>query len=117
MVWEKMTNRNEVFICPLDMPQLIPFQNDQDSIREYPDSPELRTGNGRFPPLSTPTPQRDLSNLKLAQNQTELSGQISELRATVEMQGKMLARLLEVLEVQGEGGGSNLVHKGKSRQT
>ena len=42
--------------------------------------------------------QRDLSNLKLAQNQTELSRQIDELAGVVEAQGKMLTRLLELLE-------------------
>ena len=36
--------------------------------------------------------------MKLAQNQTELSRQIEELAATVEVQGRMLQRLMEVLE-------------------
>lgn len=40
----------------------------------------------------------DLSNRKLAQNQTELSRQITELRATVEAQGQMLERLVTALE-------------------
>jgi potassium voltage-gated channel Shal-related subfamily D protein 2 len=35
--------------------------------------------------------------MKLAQNQTELSKQIDDLRATVEIQGRMLQRLLDIL--------------------
>ena len=41
---------------------------------------------------------RDLSNMKLAQNQTELSRQIEELAGTVEVQGRLLRRLLEKLD-------------------
>jgi len=40
----------------------------------------------------------DLSNFKLAENQTELSKQISELRTTVEEQGILLRRLLDAVE-------------------
>lgn len=51
--------------------------------------------------LQTPptprNPSRDLSNMKLAQNQTELSKQIEDLTATVELQGRMLQRLLEIM--------------------
>lgn len=50
-----------------------------------------------YPGAPTPRPS-DLSNRKLAQNQTELSRQISELRSTVEVQGLMLQRLLDALE-------------------
>lgn len=46
---------------------------------------------------------RDLSNLKLAQNQSELSRQISDLRATVEAQGGMIEKLLDVLEAKSKG--------------
>lgn len=45
-----------------------------------------------------PTTSQDLSNFKLAQNQTELSHQIEDLKATVELQGKLLTRLLATLE-------------------
>ncbi len=41
---------------------------------------------------------KDLTNLKLAQNQTELSKQIDALTSTVELQGKMIERLLNVLD-------------------
>ena len=36
--------------------------------------------------------------MKLAQNQTELSRQIEELAGTVEVQGRLLRRLLEKLD-------------------
>ncbi|KAG1780558.1 hypothetical protein EV702DRAFT_964112 [Suillus placidus] len=54
-------------------------------------------------------PLKDLSNRKLAQNQTELSQQISELRTTVEMQGEMIQELLGYLRVEGTA-------KGKRRE-
>lgn len=57
-------------------------------------------GSGSAAPR-TPGGGRDLSNLKLAQNQTELSRQIEDLADTVDAQGKLLVRLLERLD----GGG------------
>jgi hypothetical protein len=45
---------------------------------------------------------KDLTNRKLAQNQTELSQQITELRVTVETQGRMIEKLLEALS-KGKG--------------
>ena len=41
--------------------------------------------------------------MKLAQNQTELSKQIEDLTATVEIQGRMLQRLLEILAEKNPG--------------
>lgn len=41
---------------------------------------------------------KDLSNLKLAQNQTELSRQIETLSSTVEAQGVMIQRLLDIID-------------------
>lgn len=58
-------------------------------------------------PGAPPRPN-DLSNRKLAQNQTELSRQISELRATVEGQGLMLQHLIDALE--------SSTSKGKQKQ-
>ena len=52
----------------------------------------------RHRPLRSEVDRRDLSNFKLAQNQTELSHQIEDLKATVELQGKLLTRLLVALE-------------------
>ncbi|KAF6744552.1 hypothetical protein DFP72DRAFT_1078399 [Ephemerocybe angulata] len=76
------------------------------------------------PFLATPAPApstavaRDLSNLKLGQNQTELSRQIAELAEEVGRQGVLLGRLVEVL---GEGvlrgeGGDGLKRRGKRRE-
>ncbi|ESK92115.1 voltage-gatedpotassiumchannel [Moniliophthora roreri MCA 2997] len=80
LVWEKMSSKQE----------------DEDGYHELDSPMEHRhtTFTG---------PERDLSNRKLAQNQTELSKQISELRDTVEMQGEMIKRLLEVLETRIKG--------------
>ncbi|KAF6748302.1 hypothetical protein DFP72DRAFT_1174358 [Ephemerocybe angulata] len=68
------------------------------------------------PFLATPAPStavaRDLSNLKLAQNQTELSRQIAELAEEVGRQGRLLGRLVEVLG-EGERG---LRGRGKRRE-
>ncbi|RDB30383.1 Potassium voltage-gated channel subfamily D member 3 [Hypsizygus marmoreus] len=80
IVWEKMTAKRHK------------DQHETNSPVEY-----------TFPNLGLPSPglpprERDLTNHKLAQNQTELSRQISDLRATVEMQGRTLERLLDVME-------------------
>ncbi|KAH7925161.1 voltage-gated potassium channel [Leucogyrophana mollusca] len=50
-----------------------------------------------------PDTLRDLSNRKLAQNQTELSHQISELRVAMEMQGEMIKDLLGLLDGKARG--------------
>ncbi len=51
----------------------------------------MSSANGR-------SKKKDLSNRKLAQNQTELSRQIEQLSATVEAQGAMIQRLLQVMD-------------------
>lgn len=61
-----------------------------------PDSPSIPTTPGM-------RAAHDLTNFKLAQNQTELSKQIEELKATVEAQGLLLGRLLQALERRDEG--------------
>ncbi|KIJ13097.1 hypothetical protein PAXINDRAFT_181411 [Paxillus involutus ATCC 200175] len=66
--------------------------------------------------LDAQAPPRDLSNRKLAQNQTELSQQISELRVAVEMQGQMIGQLLTVLEGSGAMEMGDLKGKGKRRE-
>ncbi|KAF9464059.1 hypothetical protein BDZ94DRAFT_1257446 [Collybia nuda] len=81
LVWEKM-NRG---------------RNDDDSHENDIISPTAAHFPFMYPGAPTPRPS-DLSNRKLAQNQTELSRQISELRSTVEAQGLMLQRLLNALE-------------------
>ncbi|TEB27742.1 voltage-gated potassium channel [Coprinellus micaceus] len=64
-------------------------------------------GGGAYDPFlhQPPSASRDLSNMKLAQNQTELSRQIEELRHVVEGQGRMVQRLLEVLGEREKGEG------------
>ncbi|KAF8074171.1 hypothetical protein FPV67DRAFT_791341 [Lyophyllum atratum] len=80
VVWEKMTSK-----------QQDEERNEADSPVEsyFPTTPFLHTHHQR---------PNDLSNLKLAQNQTELSRQISELRATVDVQGRLMQQLLEALQ-------------------
>lgn len=75
LVWERMTSdQNDMLNRPMSPPNL--------------------------PSDSRPTPSQDLSNFKLAQNQTELSKQIQELKATVEMNGVVMRRLVDALEAQ-----------------
>jgi hypothetical protein len=62
-------------------------------------SPEEGANSSSSNPL-VPS-RRDLSNRKLARNQTELSRQIAELKGTVEAQGEMLRILLERLTPEG----------------
>ena|SRR6266478_4903366 len=45
-----------------------------------------------------PDMQRDLSNFKLAQNQTELSQQITQLYQMLEDQGHLITQLVEATE-------------------
>ncbi|KAG7098367.1 hypothetical protein E1B28_000325 [Marasmius oreades] len=75
LVWEKMTSKNS---------------EEEDDYHDliHPRHPQPNNNSRR----------RDLSNLKLAMNQTELSKQIGELRETVELQGDMIKRLLDALE-------------------
>ncbi|KAJ7632911.1 hypothetical protein FB45DRAFT_913855 [Roridomyces roridus] len=83
IVWERMTRES-----PLNEPQ-------------SPSSPIIpRTRN---PPIfPTPAQSTDLSNRKLALNQTELSSQIADLRGVVEAQGQLIQRLALVLEGKGK---------------
>ncbi|KAJ7940321.1 hypothetical protein B0H13DRAFT_1937566 [Mycena leptocephala] len=89
LVWERMTH---------DSPQSEP---------QSPMSPfiQRRRERGRPDPFfasHNPTLPSDLSNRKLAHNQTELSKQISELRGVVEAQGQLIARLATALEGKGK---------------
>lgn len=76
LVWEKMTEDTQVF--------------DHDE------------ADGDSPVIPTTSAPRDLSNLKLAQNQLELSLQIGELRSTVEAQRVLMEQLLNVLEKRSD---------------
>ncbi|KDQ33914.1 hypothetical protein PLEOSDRAFT_1099865 [Pleurotus ostreatus PC15] len=86
IVWEKMTRHGRL---------------DEDRMQGIEMS--SLTGEHRlFDDVDTGKPQ-DLSNYKLAQNQTELSNQISDLRAVVEMQGKLIQRMTLALENSSKG--------------
>lgn len=98
VVWEKMTRqRNE------EGP-------DVDSPVDNNHTPTLFSNHWIQPGGFIPRPHDDLSNRKLAQNQTELSQQIADLRMTVEIQGRMLQQLLDALQVQEPAS------KGKDRE-
>ncbi|KAG9308899.1 hypothetical protein JVU11DRAFT_11359 [Chiua virens] len=61
-------------------------------------------------------PEEDLSNRKLAQNQTELSRQISELRSAVEVQGEMIRRLVNMLDGGDDHVINGVVRDGTGRE-
>ncbi|KAG2094232.1 uncharacterized protein F5147DRAFT_719907 [Suillus discolor] len=82
--------------------------DDEGFAREH-DPAVAAFGHHRLESQPSEPPLKDLSNRKLAQNQTELSQQISELRATVEMQSEMIQELLGYLRVEGTA-------KGKRRE-
>jgi len=90
-VWERMSRDREIEDAVLD-PHL-----------EDPLYSPVYSARRPIPPPPPRTPSRDLSNMKLAQNQTELSKQIEDLAATVEIQGKMLQRLLGILAEKNPG--------------
>ncbi|KAJ7709548.1 hypothetical protein B0H17DRAFT_1028305 [Mycena rosella] len=86
LVWERMSH---------DSPHSEP---------QSPTSPFMRRGRDTlFHSHTSSTAASDLSNRKLAHNQTELSKQIAELRGVVEGQGQMIARLVAALEGKGKG--------------
>ncbi|KAK0457996.1 uncharacterized protein EV420DRAFT_1748335 [Desarmillaria tabescens] len=85
IVWEKMTENQRQPIDELDIV----------------DSPTLTRplfSTSSASSASGSSKKKDLSNRKLAQNQTELSRQIEQLSATVEAQGAMIQRLLQVMD-------------------
>ncbi|KAJ6453484.1 hypothetical protein C8R47DRAFT_1168122 [Mycena vitilis] len=86
LVWERMAHDS-----PHSEPQspIAPFM-------------ERRQRADPFFPSHNPSTPSDLSNRKLAYNQTELSKQISELRGVVEAQGELIARLASALEGKGK---------------
>ncbi|KIJ59661.1 hypothetical protein HYDPIDRAFT_140475 [Hydnomerulius pinastri MD-312] len=101
IVWEQMTNHEVRRISSSSFPSPSSHCLTDLTNPETPSTPFLHR---RLPShahtqsqTQSQTEPRDLSNRKLAQNQTELSQQISELRVTVEMQGEMIRELLGVL--------------------
>jgi potassium voltage-gated channel Shal-related subfamily D member 2 len=92
LVWEKMTRDQVISFRHVPLVNHLRQDAPQNESQDEPDSPTIS-------PIDTRSiPTQDLSNFKLAQNQTELSRQIEELRAAVEMNGQQVNRLLEALE-------------------
>ncbi|KAF7338037.1 Potassium voltage-gated channel subfamily B member 2 [Mycena venus] len=103
LVWERMTHDvrlPSVFVIHSKLIQLCSPRNPSHS----PQSPPFlnrRRRDSIFASQSQSTPS-DLSNRKLAHNQTELSKQIAELRGVVEAQGQLIARLVTAMEGKGK---------------
>ncbi|KAJ7256551.1 hypothetical protein B0H12DRAFT_1112556 [Mycena haematopus] len=95
LVWERMTH--DVSPSPQAEPQspLSPFM-------------DRRRRDSIFTPQNQNGPS-DLSNRKLAHNQTELSKQITELRGVVEAQGQLITRLVTALEGKGKARAHEIV--------
>jgi len=93
LVWEKMATQHdhndEIVMTPSTSRQPLSVE-----------TPGPFSSNSHNKTYHGSTP--DLTNLKLARNQTELSVQISELRSVVEMQGDMIQRLVKALEGKGK---------------
>lgn len=84
-------------VCPIFPPRCLlgcadSQQTDEDTVPSFDVEPDLGTHS-----------ENDLSNRKLAQNQMELSRQISELRNAVEVQGEMIRHLVGILEGASRG--------------
>lgn len=97
-VWLSLSS--SLFCIPTEIPWPLQHRNDDIDI-----SPLVQHRTMFHPMRADPDEiaPRDLSNLKLAQNQTELSRQIAELRSTVEAQGQIMKRLLEAVEATSKG--------------
>ncbi|KAF5344443.1 hypothetical protein D9756_011287 [Leucocoprinus leucothites] len=115
LVWERMTLKKQE--------SGEDDADEEDQVHSPPNDPmpllyPLSSHTTQFHSPSPNSGLRDLSNMKLAQNQTELSKQIVDLNATVEMQGKLLRRLIRILDAEGseEEGGSDLSGLGKGKQ-
>jgi potassium voltage-gated channel Shal-related subfamily D protein 2 len=92
LVWEEMTRKQVTFSLHHGLSRAHTSYALQNGSLDQPDSPTISRSNAHT------IPSQDLSNFKLAQNQTELSKQIEELKTTVLKQGQMMSRLLEVLD-------------------
>jgi len=97
LVWAKMTRKRNADQLGQEQVHLHAEDSPTEETHGNPYSPWLYS-------LGRSTP-KDLTNRKLAKNQTELSRQISELRVTVDTQERMLQQLLEALEglLKGKG--------------
>jgi len=101
LAWESMTRklvsvRHVCFSYLSQRPQNADQQRQEHDPEDGPESP-IEPTSGRSYHVRIPSLPKDLTNRKLAQNQTELSRQIAELRIMVEAQGRTLEQLLDVL--------------------
>ncbi|VDC00956.1 unnamed protein product [Peniophora sp. CBMAI 1063] len=100
LVWNEMTKDSDVFqTTPPRSPRLVPQTPPAPSRRSTSIDPRSASPQrGRYGDRLTP---RDLSNRKLAQNQTELFQQIADLKSVIEQQGAMLRMLVEREKAEG----------------
>ncbi|KAI0322822.1 hypothetical protein OF83DRAFT_431388 [Amylostereum chailletii] len=96
IVWNDMThgeqNPQTPHLVP-DSPTFLRHFSEREPLSSRPGTRRSMEGNGSAAP--------DLTNRKLAQNQTELSRQIGDLRAAMERQSEMLRVLLERESARG----------------
>jgi potassium voltage-gated channel Shal-related subfamily D protein 2 len=111
LAWERMTRKlvsisdSSPSSSSLILVQNLDQQREEHQPENGPDSPIEPTSGHPYHSWwypRTPSVPKDLTNRKLAQNQTELSQQIAELRVTVENQGRMIEQLLEAI-LKGKG--------------
>lgn len=109
LVWERMSKRTLVNGAEEpDSPTALYHQH----TATRPPIPTLITP---IPPLSSRDNAPSLS--KLAQNQSDLSRQIADLKGVVEAQGMMLRQLLSALEERTAGSSNSRHRKGKTRDS
>ncbi|KAJ7172311.1 hypothetical protein C8R46DRAFT_1161771 [Mycena filopes] len=90
LVWERMTHE-------------LPTSQSPHSEPQSPVTPFMPRNRDPFFHPHQPNGSSDLSNRKLAENQTELSNQIADLRGLVESQGQLISQLVTALEGKGKG--------------
>ncbi|KXN84036.1 Potassium voltage-gated channel subfamily B member 2 [Leucoagaricus sp. SymC.cos] len=112
LVWERMTFNKDQSENDEENHDNAPSPSRDPSRLLYPLSSTYSTGFNS-PNSGSPYNRRDLSNTKLAQNQTELSKQIKDLSWTVEQQGKLLKKLITLMGEESEDGSSTYSGKGK----
>ncbi|KZV71563.1 voltage-gated potassium channel [Peniophora sp. CONT] len=97
IVWNEMTKDSDVFRGTPDVhsPRLVPQTPPAPSRRSASIEPGARSASPHSGMYGDRLAPRDLSNRKLAQNQTELFQQVADLKSVIEKQGEMLRLLVE----------------------
>ncbi|KAJ7775034.1 hypothetical protein B0H16DRAFT_1362395 [Mycena metata] len=103
LVWERMTHEVMPVLSVLSFSVLSYQLQSSESEPLSPITPFTSRNRDPFFPPHQPSGPSDLSNRKLAHNQTELSKQISDLRSLVEAQGQLITQLVTALEGKGKG--------------